>query len=304
MTEPFIAAPAGIPPAADRKLGMRETVAAALLLSAAAHAGAVYWAVSGDPLREAATSASGSVAVEVVLVQGPGAPAAAGGHAAEDGDAGERSGPERSADRAVNHDASAPAAKPEEAAAPAANPFAPVESPASAAVQHAPVSEAGAPPQAAPPPPPPPPKPAHAEPSSEAPAQVARAAPAAPTVAAVPPATEGGAGAPPGTARMEEGRAAPGGSDGMEAAAPLADNPAPGYPYAARLRGQHGRVLLFVEVLATGEAGAVTVGRSSGHESLDKAAAQAVQRWRFRPARRNGAPVAARVDVPIRFALQ
>ncbi|MPY72835.1 MAG: TonB family protein [Alphaproteobacteria bacterium] len=303
MTEPFIAAPAGIPPAVDRKLGMRETVAAALMLSAAAHAGAVYWAVSGDPLREEATSAGGAVAVEVVLVQGPGAPAAGGGHAADDGDAGERSGPERSADRTVNQDASAPAAEPEEATAPAASPFAQVESPAPAAVQHAPVSEVDAPPQAAPPPPPPP-KPAHAEPPREAPAQVARAAPAASTVATVPPATEGRAGAPPGTARMEEGRAAPGGSDGMEAAAALADNPAPGYPYAARLRGQHGRVLLFVEVLATGEAGAVTVGRSSGHESLDKAAAQAVQRWRFRPARRNGAPVAARVEVPIRFALQ
>jgi len=48
----------------------------------------------------------------------------------------------------------------------------------------------------------------------------------------------------------------------------------------------------------------VTVEESSGVASLDDAAAAAVRRWRFRPARRNGTPVRATVQVPVRFALK
>jgi protein TonB len=94
------------------------------------------------------------------------------------------------------------------------------------------------------------------------------------------------------------------GSEGMEGAAPRADNPAPEYPYIARMRGEAGRVVLRVDVLASGAAGKVRVERSSGYDVLDQAALESVKRWRFLPARRNGRPVAATVRVPIRFALQ
>ena len=73
---------------------------------------------------------------------------------------------------------------------------------------------------------------------------------------------------------------------------------------ARALRGESGRVVLDVEVLASGEAGVVRVEESSGYDILDQAALESVKRWRFVPARRNGAPVPASVRIPIRFALQ
>jgi protein TonB len=90
----------------------------------------------------------------------------------------------------------------------------------------------------------------------------------------------------------------------MQGAAPSADNPAPPYPPAARLRGQYGRVVLRVEVSPSGDAERVQVAESSGYDVLDRAAADAVKQWRFIPARRNGSAVAAMVHVPVRFALQ
>jgi protein TonB len=46
------------------------------------------------------------------------------------------------------------------------------------------------------------------------------------------------------------------------------------------------------------------VQRSSGFEMLDRAAIAAVRRWVFEPGRRGGNPVAAWVQVPVRFALR
>ena len=59
-----------------------------------------------------------------------------------------------------------------------------------------------------------------------------------------------------------------------------------------------GRVVLDVEVLASGEAGVVRVEESSGYDILDQAALESVKRWRFVPARRNGEPVPASVRIP------
>jgi protein TonB len=77
----------------------------------------------------------------------------------------------------------------------------------------------------------------------------------------------------------------------------------PDYPEIARRRGQQGRVLVEVNVSADGMPVSVTVARSSGYPSLDSAALSAVQRWRFVPATRGGAPVAAVAEVPVRFRL-
>lgn len=80
-------------------------------------------------------------------------------------------------------------------------------------------------------------------------------------------------------------------------------NPKPSYPTIAQQRGMEGMVLIYVEVSALGEPLSVTLKQSSGFVLLDKAALKAVHGWRFAPATRGGQPVAAGVEVPIRFSL-
>ncbi|NJN47545.1 MAG: energy transducer TonB [Candidatus Competibacteraceae bacterium] len=86
-------------------------------------------------------------------------------------------------------------------------------------------------------------------------------------------------------------------------AAPLPDNPKPRYPLVARRRGVEGRVILQVTVMTNGSAAHVKVKTGSGHAQLDRAALEAVRRWRFRPAQQGGQPISAVVDVPIVFRL-
>jgi protein TonB len=65
-----------------------------------------------------------------------------------------------------------------------------------------------------------------------------------------------------------------------------------------------GVVLLEVLVAPDGRAAEVRLARSSGHPPLDDSAVRTVrERWRFIPARRDGAAVESRVTVPIRFRL-
>ncbi len=80
-------------------------------------------------------------------------------------------------------------------------------------------------------------------------------------------------------------------------------NAIPKYPSRARRRGWEGRVLLVVRVRADGAAATVRVASSSGHGILDRAARDAVRRWRFNPARRAGISVAASLEVPVTFRL-
>lgn len=82
------------------------------------------------------------------------------------------------------------------------------------------------------------------------------------------------------------------------------DAPPPRYPRDAQRRGQQGTVLLRVHVDARGNPGDIDIVDGSGARSLDRAAVEAVRRWRFAPAVRNGQPVAGSVQVPIDFTLQ
>ncbi len=86
--------------------------------------------------------------------------------------------------------------------------------------------------------------------------------------------------------------------------APQAHNPKPHYPRLARRRGMEGRVLLAVAVDAHGRVTEVTVLESSGYRLLDRAALEAVRRWTFVPARRDGVAVPGRLTLPIRFRLR
>jgi protein TonB len=78
----------------------------------------------------------------------------------------------------------------------------------------------------------------------------------------------------------------------------------PGYPEAPRRLGIQGTTLLRVHVLADGQIGQVVVEKSAGHADLDQAAADAVRRWRFEPARRGAEPVAMWVLLPVEFRLR
>jgi protein TonB len=78
----------------------------------------------------------------------------------------------------------------------------------------------------------------------------------------------------------------------------------PTYPVAPRRLGIQGTTLLRVHVLADGRIGDVLVEKSAGHPELDEAAADAVRRWRFEPARRGAEAVAMWVLLPVEFRLR
>ncbi len=79
----------------------------------------------------------------------------------------------------------------------------------------------------------------------------------------------------------------------------------PRYPESARRRGIEGTVLLKMRITAQGRVEDVQVVRSAGYPEMDESAIEAVRRWRFEPARRNGEPVAEdAVLLPVVFQLQ
>jgi protein TonB len=78
----------------------------------------------------------------------------------------------------------------------------------------------------------------------------------------------------------------------------------PAYPAAARQARAEGTTLLRVHIRADGTIDDVQVSRSAGHAALDEAAAAAVTRWRFEPARSGSEAVAVWVLIPVEFRLQ
>jgi protein TonB len=84
----------------------------------------------------------------------------------------------------------------------------------------------------------------------------------------------------------------------------LATNASPAYPLDAWQKQQEGVVYLLVRVSSSGLADSVTIYRSSGFKSLDKAARKTVRGWKFQPALLAGKPVASPVVVPVRFRIQ
>ncbi|GAB3385077.1 energy transducer TonB [Lysobacter fragariae] len=83
--------------------------------------------------------------------------------------------------------------------------------------------------------------------------------------------------------------------------AQVISSPAPRYPAMALRRGESGKVLVSVEVGPDGVPATVEVAKSSGSRDLDRAAMEAVRRWRFSPAMDGERPVSSRVQVPISF---
>jgi TonB family protein len=77
----------------------------------------------------------------------------------------------------------------------------------------------------------------------------------------------------------------------------------PRYPESARRAGAQGVTLLRVHVLENGRVGEVNIEKTAGFRDLDFAAAEAVKKWRFEPARRGKEPVSIWVLLPVKFEL-
>ena len=130
--------------------------------------------------------------------------------------------------------------------------------------------------------------------AEEAPKLVETAPPAAPPPAdALGPAPSGIDGAAAGTNATA---LAPG-----DRPVPLEGQPPPRYPSAALRRGDSGTVVVRVDVDASGNPGGVALVKRSGSRDLDRAAMEAVRRWRFRPAQQKGQAVAASLEIPFDF---
>ena len=82
----------------------------------------------------------------------------------------------------------------------------------------------------------------------------------------------------------------------------LAGDP-PRYPLESRRKREQGTVWLTVLLGLDGRVQDVSVARSSGFARLDKAALDAVRRWRWSPTLRDGQPVMVRGTVDIPFVL-
>ena len=81
------------------------------------------------------------------------------------------------------------------------------------------------------------------------------------------------------------------------------DNPSPVYPPDALRRGLEGLVLLRVTIGLDGRVTEVAIAKSSGERELDYSARDAVRRWQFEPATRDGRPVKWTARLPVRFRL-
>lgn len=80
--------------------------------------------------------------------------------------------------------------------------------------------------------------------------------------------------------------------------------PPPRYPVPSLRLKEQGTVVLSVLVGTDGTVAEIGVARSSGYSRLDKAALEAVRRWRWSPTLVAGAPVQVRGVVPIPFVLR
>jgi protein TonB len=80
-------------------------------------------------------------------------------------------------------------------------------------------------------------------------------------------------------------------------------NREPVYPDEAVRRGQHGVVVLQIQVSPEGLPSMVDIERSSGFDMLDRSARDAVATWRFVPAVRDGQPIPSAMSLRVIFQL-
>lgn len=78
---------------------------------------------------------------------------------------------------------------------------------------------------------------------------------------------------------------------------------APEYPAELRQAGVSGLVFIKCLVDPQGNVAEAVVEKSSD-EKFNAAALDAVKKWKFKPGQKDGAPVAMKVTIPIRFAVE
>ncbi|MCU0776955.1 MAG: energy transducer TonB [Akkermansiaceae bacterium] len=78
----------------------------------------------------------------------------------------------------------------------------------------------------------------------------------------------------------------------------------PTYPGPLLSKGIGGRVLVTCSVDETGRVVAASIKQSSGHPDLDKAAINAVNKWKFKPATKGGRKIKATCVVPFNFEVR
>lgn len=78
----------------------------------------------------------------------------------------------------------------------------------------------------------------------------------------------------------------------------------PTYPSSLLSKGVGGRVLVTVTIDATGKVVGTRIKQSSGQPELDKAAINAVNRWKFKPGTKGGKKVKSVAVVPFNFEVK
>ena len=81
------------------------------------------------------------------------------------------------------------------------------------------------------------------------------------------------------------------------------ESPPPAYPALARRMGWEGSVTCRLAIAADGRVTSVVVETSSGHDLLDEAAVDSLERWRFEPATEDGRAVAWELVHTVTFRL-
>lgn len=79
-------------------------------------------------------------------------------------------------------------------------------------------------------------------------------------------------------------------------------NRQPVYPTEAARRRERGAVILLIHISSKGLASGVDIAQSSGFPLLDRAARDAVLKWRFVPAVKDGQPIP--FDMPFRVVFE
>lgn len=78
---------------------------------------------------------------------------------------------------------------------------------------------------------------------------------------------------------------------------------APDYPDELRREGVSGLVMVKCEIDVQGNVTTTEVEKSS-NPAFEKPALAAVKKWKFKPAKQDGNPVAIKVSIPIKFVFE
>jgi len=115
---------------------------------------------------------------------------------------------------------------------------------------------------------------------------------------------DGDAGITPTPLPSNGGTGTPAGADRAPVSV-VSTHTTPPYPVVARRAGMEGNVTLRLTVLENGHVGEAQVAVSSGHALLDEAAqAWIVGHWVYKPALKDGAPVASHATALVTFSLE